>query len=257
VSESIADLLRSSGSNWKTLRCAGVEWTHYSRSIQAQVALWDKEWAEREESGQAPSVEFAATTAALNKPHTEEIIRTWRMWVSPSGQLRVEYDTGAGTATTVVDGEAWWAWWPSTGLISNANGEETNTWHGPAEALVYPKHLPIGLDVESLEEVQAVARRALRARAVPKPGVDMRPDFRTLRSEKEFERYRRTYPPAHWALGMGADEYELLIDTASGIVLRSEARHERRLFHVIEISELTLDEPSSKTLFSLLEGRDF
>jgi hypothetical protein len=257
VTGSVADLIGSSRSTWNSLRGEGIEWTHSSRSIQASFAMLDKEWAARGEGETPPSLEYAAATRGRDAPPTEVLLRDWRMWISSNGQLRFEYGTGAWTATTVMDGERWWSWWPSTGLISNANGEETTTWRGPADPLVYPERLPRSLDLQALGRIEAAQRAALHVRAVPKPGVDLRPDFSTFTSEADFERYRETYPPAHWGLGVAADEYELSIDEASGIVLRSEARHKRRPFHIVEMRRLVLDEPVSEDLFSLREGRDF
>ena len=136
----------------------------------------------------------------------------------------------------VVDGDEFWYYNPNHGpRHAIATRSEFGGGFGPdfeIEHVFDPSvpHLELeALELRSAGRTRAAGREAIRVEAANPGGWD--------------------YPPEPlWA---GADDYELLIDTERGLILRLASRREGRAFDVTEVLEIAFDEAFPEGTFVL------
>lgn len=163
-----------------------------------------------------------------------------RFWSEPPDRLREETETVAPQRhehLTVRDGRRWWTYSPDCGAVSNvvAGEEDEQTVVGGSELwspLLEPAVLIPVLDFELRGEADAIGRPALRVGARP----------RALQAGEPF--FFRTQLP------VGADEYELLVDTERGVVLRAAALLDGEEFSTSAIQELAFDPELPPEIFT-------
>jgi hypothetical protein len=215
----VAELMRSARRSFDSLHIEGHEWRHHERLHDAFMR------------GVRPGATLAFATGPGADPESDE---PWRVWIDARGRMRVEFFVGAELVTAVIDGDTWWSWSPSRG--GQTNGGRTNYTHGtgPSEALVNPGELPAALDLGEPKPAEHLGRPAYAVIATPVAPPEFGPPSM-----------------AQHSIGSGATDYELVVDAATGLVLRSEARLNGNPFRVIEATTLEIDTPLDDTLFTL------
>jgi hypothetical protein len=166
------------------------------------------------------------------EPTPEEGEEEWRLWADGTDRRRAEFALGMETVTVVFRGDTWWSWAPRLGGRTNGGRADVEHGIGPAETLLVPAPVVPVLDLEVLGPGRTLGRDTWRVRAVP--------------AGDPFARLMGLH-----GLGVGADEYELLVDAERGFLLRAEARLEGRPFRVVEVTELAVDEPIPPETFVL------
>jgi hypothetical protein len=141
--------------------------------------------------------------------------------------LREEQRQGEDVDVLIRDDDLWWSSDPVLGATTNAKDREPwQSWvGGEYEGLANPAGLAAALRFEPLGQGERAGRRVLRARAVTRNGDSARREV-TLTAIG----------------GNGADEYELEIDAALGVVLYAEARLSGSPFSVVEAEAVAFDE---------------
>ena len=149
------------------------------------------------------------------------------------GRIRTEFVVGDETVTAVIDGTQWWSWSPGQGARMHS-GDRSNT-HGlgpPEELIETARILPV-VELAEPDRTTLAGREALRVVGRPVGGDD-------------WEHHR-----ARHGLGLGADEYELVVDADTGVMLRIESRADGAPFRVVEVEEFASDEPSDPAVFEV------
>lgn len=160
---------------------------------------------------------------------TEEHEVAARLWIDGPHRFRLEEDRlGGGASTLVVDGDQWQ--WESAGgrVDSGDDGRPPRRANGLSHMLVTATH-PAWLDYEVVGDVEHAGRNCLRlvARGREQP-----------RSPGSAER-------------LVGDERNLLVDRATGVVLRTESRIGGSPFFVAELTTVAFDVPMPASLFAL------
>lgn len=223
------------GRKWSTLKMAGREWRHDDRLLAA---------FRRTVADEAAT--FTATLVDKDPAPKAETEVPWRLWLVPPGRGRAEFALGTEMLTVVVDGDRWWSWSPLLG--PRAGGTSMKVAMGPGLTLVEPRRL-----LPWLEGLTTVGRRNVAGRegiAVQARPVD--PEVRGRLQDEEIETMRGVSADLPLCeLGEGADDYELVVDSEIGVLLRSEARLDRQAFRIIEVDELAFDESIDAGLLRL------
>ena len=149
------------------------------------------------------------------------------------GRIRTEFVVGDETVTAVIDGTRWWSWSAGQGARMYSGDRSYTHGLGPAEALIETARILPVIELAEADRTRLVGREALRAVGRP------------LESD-DFEHARALH-----GLGLGADEYELVVDAVTGVMLRIESRVDGARFRVVEVEEFTNDEPIDPTTFEL------
>jgi hypothetical protein len=208
----IAALLGRPGPRFRSLRAVGREWRHHARLQEAFGR-----------HGPAGSivVSMRAETVEETPDEGEEV---WRLWIDGLDRKRAEFALGMEMMTVVFRGDTWWSWSPRMGRRTNGGRGGVDHGIGPGETLIDPASAVPVLDLHVLDQGHVLDRDVWRVRAVP--------------AGDPFAQLMGLY-----GLGVGADEYELLVDAERGFLVRVEARLEGQPFRVVEITELTVNEP--------------
>ena len=158
----------------------------------------------------------------------------FRLWVEKPDRVREEHDpNGRRAEIQIRDGERWWTYDSAQGLDSNeadldlANGKSIG--HS-VEHLLDPSPLLGQLRFKPLGRARVAEREAICLRASPRQALDH---------------------PVDLYLGQGAEEYELAIDAARGVVLRAAALVDRAEYQVTELVEVAFDERFPPDTFTL------
>ncbi len=222
----VVELLRSSGPRCHTLQAVGREWRHHALLNEAFTA-------ERPPGAQAGGGRFAGAgggrlVRTSGEPWPDEGEETWRWWSEEPDRLRVEFAVGDEMVTAWFQGTTWWDWSPSEGPRTNEGLGSVRHGKGPGEVLISPARAARALDFELLGELRFLARPAhrLRARSFTRGDFDLH------------------------ALGLGADEYEFVVDAERGFLLRAEARLEAKPFRVLEMTEVAVDTELPASVFT-------
>lgn len=227
----LLELLHGARRRYRTVRGVLRHWSRMSR-VQEAHERWQRKLRE---AGHAHGTAYAMLIALGEGPPAEPPDRqeqVVRFWSEPPARLREEAESVAPERyehVTVRDGERWWTYAPEWGAISNVEaGEEAeSTGVGGGElwqALLDPTFLIPALEFEPRGDVTLLGRRALRVCA-------------TEREPSASELF-----PAQGQLPVGADEYELVVDRARGVVLRAAALLQGEAFWVSQFEELVFDE---------------
>ena len=142
-------------------------------------------------------------------------------------RLRVEFVVKGKNVIAVFVGESWWSWEPSRGGLTNNGHPSSRHGKGPGELLIDPSGIASALELDLLETTSSLGRPVSIVSGTPTQGA-----------AEDWERSAVLH-----TLGPGADQYELMVDDTSGVLLRLEARYLGAPFRVVEITELKVDEP--------------
>jgi hypothetical protein len=150
-----------------------------------------------------------------------------RIWVERPNRYREEQREGGEVDLIIRDGELWWTYDALFGASTNTTDAEPwqSSVRGGYEGLVDPARLAAVLTFEPLDHGERARRGVLRARAVARKGDAPSRDAALMSIG-----------------GAGADEYQLEIDAARGVVLYAEARLGGSAFSVIEAEAVAFDE---------------
>jgi hypothetical protein len=221
----LLELLNTSIERWRTLRAEGREW----RSAGLLHEAWQLALGER---NRGRSVTFGAAVP----PEPEEVEEGWRLWVERPDWIRTEFSVGGlETVTAVIQGPTWWSWSPSQGARTNGGDARSSHGLGPGEALLEPARLLPAADLTVRGRGTHLGRSVLLVEARPArielDDEDLGPDVGLHR------------------LGMGADEYQLIVDAERGLLLRSEAKIHGLPFRILEMELVSLDEDLPEDTF--------
>jgi outer membrane lipoprotein-sorting protein len=216
------------------------------RSVRAEYRLWSHSGLVhkafvRAARGKVVAVE--AHAGADDSRQTSE--RLARIWLERPDQIRVEREGDHGQGVAVRRGELWWMWTPQMGARTNerADRQVGTTVAGELLPLLDPAPLTGRLDWQPCGHGERAGRSIVSAVARPREA---------LREQRhpDFELH---------ALGHGADEYLLDVESEVGVILRSEARIDGEPFMVIEAISIAFDEtfPDETFVFELPEGEEF
>ena len=208
------DVIGRAAGAWRTLRLAGHEWRHEDllhRAFQREVARVGRH---------SSLTQLIATKDGAAEPQTRE---PWRLWLARPDHIRTEFRVGDETVIAIFAGTRWWSLSPR-GFLSNDGDPSHGHGIGPGEALLDPARHMAHLRVLSTPPATFLSRLTTLVSAEPQPAEDPDSTF------------------ALHALGAGADRYELITDTETGVLLRTEARLEGRPFRVIEVDDIAVDE---------------
>ena len=113
------------------------------------------------------------------------------------------------------------------------NNGATNHSHGfgPGEGLLDPRRHLAALDLRVERRSTFLSRSAFVVNAVPR-----------TREQEGFDRTLHM-------LGNGADEYQLIVDAAVGVLLRCQANFRGAAFRVIEADQFGVDEEIDSRIF--------
>ncbi len=222
----VLELMHTSEQRWWSLRAAGREWRHADLNLEAFMSM-----VERRRRGSVAT--FGGSSGEVEEP--EESESTWRLWMEGSHRVRAEFAVGQGEiVTVVVDGSTWWSWSPSTGALTNEGSENAETGLGPGTALVHPAMILPAIDLEIRGRTTKLDRWVYEVLALPSEG------------EEEEENAGLLH-----GIGLGAEEYSLLVDGERGVLLRTEARLHGRPFLILEMDQMSFDEELAADTFAL------
>jgi hypothetical protein len=217
----LLELLHEARSRFRSAR--GTLLYRHSNALMAEAR---QRWAERSERlGRTVSMRYAS--AGREEP-PDLYQERMRFWWEPPARLREEVESSITqqNRVQVVDGPLWWIYREMYGAISNVDLPADERMHhqsGGGERF-RPLLDPSGFSaVLELGEISAAGER-LRFRA-------------RLRGDLEDAGVRH-----HLQLVWGADDYELEVDRATGIVRRVAGFVDGREAAATELEELVLDE---------------
>jgi hypothetical protein len=222
------ELLHNAGSSFHTLRADFSVWERPAVKHRAMATSTDRR-AFSSRIGQRSTGRFTGSFFGASDAVSEsdEDRSSLKIWVERPNRLREEQRQGQDVDLLIRDGELWWSSDPVLGATTNT--EDAEPWQswvgGEYEGLADPAGLATALRFEPLGQGERAGRQVLRARAVTRNGDSARRDM------------------ALTAIGgIGADEYELEIDAALGVVLYAEARLGGSPFSVVEAEAVAFDQ---------------
>ena len=239
-------LLGGTPTSWRTLRLRGREWKHGPRLLEA----FQRESADARSHGRSTravgyrKIERSGSSNA--DPEPDEGETEWRLWVERPDRIRAEYGMVEDWITAVLRGDTWWSWAPLRGARTNAGRHNVGHGRRPGWALVDTAAIPALLSLSVVDTGRFLNRETIRLRGVPqRVGAD-EPALALLRHRLAD-------------LGLGADEYLLTVDRATGVLLRSEALIGGQPFQVVEALDFAVDDvlPAETFVISLSPGVAF
>ncbi len=167
-----------------------------------------------------------------DRPTEEE--ETIRLWLQRPDRVREERDSKLHGKTLAIQvGSTWWSYWPGRGAMTNAgDAAQSQTVGQSVETMLNPAPVIGLLDIEIRGTGERAGRSVVRARCSPRPRGTNHPDTFALRG-----------------LSIGADAYDLEIDTERGILLRVEACFDGAAMMVVEAVEIAFDRQLDPELF--------
>jgi hypothetical protein len=158
-------------------------------------------------------------------------VRTYRVWAQRASRWRVEATEPDRPLLVEVGNTPIWPFDRLFGARSTARpdplDEPAIALHDAVAWVLDPRMALEELRMRPVGQAEHVGREAVRVAAVNK------------------DKGQTPY------LGPGAEDYELLVDAAFGVLLRSAARLHGEEFEVIEVDEISFDEDLDEELFSL------
>jgi hypothetical protein len=241
----LLELLHAPPSGFERVRAEYRDWTHHARSQEAfRVETADTE--PEAPSAHAPMIAGGGDAAPAVDEQDEQ---TSRIWIDGDEKIRLETEPAAGgPVLQVKSGRHWWSYDPQNGAVSGSDPDGAVDVGGEIRALLRPGRLLAALRFEPLGPGEAAGRETARTRARPRPRDSQRDPF--------IDRLE-----LH-GLGLGADEYLLDVDAATGAVLRAESRRRGEPFSIREAVQIAYDEriPDERFVFEAPPGefvRDF
>lgn len=236
----LLELLHGAGESFRTLRSEIRVWEEPELARSAMTAAMSRR-VSRVRVGSSRSGSGFLTpptgTSAPSDPSESSV----QLWVERPGRFREEQRDGDGASVVVRDGVRWWSYDDRFGARSNEGDEAPGRSRvgGELEFLADPAGLLSLLRFEVCGRGERARRDVLRARAWPR-------DELTLPSSQ-----------ALIPLGAGASEYELEVDAARGVLLRSAAIYDSAQFRVVEVDEIAFDQdlPAGTFTFASPDGQ--
>lgn len=230
----LLELIYGARERWRTARLTVRQWHHVERQGRAIERLN----ARRGGGGGAQVVRLYGEASGPEPTDVEHVVRVWL----EDGRAREEREGPfAFPALAIRDGERWWQYSPEHGASSNEGDPGVQSGIGEAAlTLLDPAHVLGALRLERTGDVEIAGR----------PGLRLSGLARDAGGGGDFALHR---------LGIGADEYELVVDRECGVLLRTAALLDGLELTVNEILELALDEtfPPETFVFTLPEGESF
>jgi hypothetical protein len=237
----LLELLHNAGSSFRTLRADFSVWERPAVKHRAIAASTDRRaFSSRIGQGRTGRLTgsfFGAPAAGSDSEDRSSLT----IWVERPNRLREEQRQGEDVDLLIRDGELWWASDSILGATTNTgDAEPWQSWvGGEYEGLADPAGLATALRFEPLGPGERAGRRVLRARAVMRNSESARRDM------------------ALTAIGgIGADEYDLEIDAACGVVLYAEARLHGSAFSIVEAEAVAFDGAIDAEKFLFVAPRD-
>ena len=264
-SEEVLELMRTARRRYKTVRAA----LHYRGDGPTIKALRDRHQQSEAGKRELGSVRGLQQAAESPEPFEQDEpdgvfewrIKTWeakwRRFSSEGVPYRIELDLSQS--------------------IHPGSGVDVHAWDGrtmkPDGRVGVLDHRTGGSQLETEPFWLSLARDSYWA-AYPidpdGPGIPSFVDELDLRVEDTATKAGReavrlvgvTTPEWNWEtdddrdpdpLGWGADEYEFLVDTERGVLLRSASRLDGADFHALEVEEIYFDEQFSEEVFTSRE----
>ena len=217
----VLELLNGAEPRWKTLRAVGRHWRHNARAS----VVFERHFAAVQASHPSGAVvRLTGYAPDERQPQVpDESENPWRLWMEHDGRARSESSVGSEPLTVVFDGPAWWSWSPHAGGMTNSGATNHGHGFGPAETLVDAAALLSTLRLQFLGTDTLLGRDVFRIRGLPRARTGHQAD------------------DGLHELGMGADDYMLIVDAERGVLLRTEARLREQPFIVIEMTEVEFD----------------
>ena len=222
----VLELMHTSWQRWTTLRLEGHEWRHLEKFAQA----WEHHLEELRKSG-AASVHSIALKRSDGREPAAESREDWRVWLAKPNKSRTEFQVGDDTVTAVFIGPHWWSWSPSRGFMTNNGAPNHGHGFGPGEALINPARHLASLQLRDVATASFLERQAFQVVALP-------------RTDGEHG-----FSPTFHSLGTGADLYKLEVDAEVGVLLRTQADFRGDAFRVIEVDDISVNEPFGDATF--------
>jgi hypothetical protein len=222
----VLELMHIGSQRWTTLRLEGHEWRH----LETFGRAWEHNVKQLRRSG-AASVHSIALKRSDGREAAAESRENWRVWLAKPDKSRTEFQVGDDTVTGLFIGRHWWSWSPSRGFMSNNGAPNHGHGFGPAEALIDPARHLASLQLGDVAMARFLERHAFQVTALPRTD-----------DEHAFSRTFHT-------LGTGADLYKLVVDAEVGVLLRTEADFRGDAFRVIEVDDISVNEPFSDATF--------
>lgn len=231
--QNILRLMCSVCGRFTTARATVREW-HDPEMVGKVLKRFRASDLYRETFGQQEPQDFKVPS-----PGSFERIR--KVWYERPNRWRQELERpdGTGTEYKVVDGRAFWFYSPLGGArrATTTEGEfgpDFEVMHIFEPTSIKPQLEE--LEIQTVERAWQAGRSAFRVEATG-PG-----EWKCLPE------------PLWW----GADDYELMVDTEYGAILRLSSRLNRMDFDVTEVLEVGFDEALDKDIFVLdLPGVEF
>jgi hypothetical protein len=233
----VADLLASSQSRWRTLRAEGREWRNHQilhAAWEAMVSRWN-----REKGGATAraTAQFVADQDEDEPPDEGE--EEWRLWLAPPWK-RAQFCVGSATVNVVFHGNTWWS---NSDGKSITNGGALNVGHGEgygADLIRTAVYVPL-LNIEETTSGTRLGRATIEARA-------------TAREDAGFARHG-----LHGLMVGDADYVVMSVDAERGVLLRTEAWFNGKIYRVVEMTQVGFDEEFTAETFEIqpLPGLDW
>ncbi len=223
----LLELMHTSSARWHRLRMAGFEWRH----LQTFSRAWEHHVSELRRSSSVASFQAAhleKTSGVVAPP--EESRERWRIWIAKPDKRKAAYLVGDDVVTAIFIGHTWWSSSPR-GFMTNHGAPNHSHGFGPGEGLLDPGSHLGSLDLGQDRRIDFLSRPAFLVKAIPRPHE------------------RDSFDRSLHMLGTGADEYELVVDAAVGVLLRCQANFRGAAFRVIEADQFDVDKDIESRIF--------
>jgi hypothetical protein len=221
----LRDVMMDSRSLWRTLRAQGTEWRDHDLLREAFMRRYP------------PGPNTLMVQATIERP--PKPIQSWSLSIELPDRIRTEFGVSHEQVTAVIRGTSWWSISSHDAPRTSDGDPKHRHGTGPGYPLTEPRRLVFALELEPQEEMTFAGQPAVRVSATP--------------AEPSHEDRLEAFAMDEAAsdLGIGADRYELIVDTERGVILRSEAQLDGSPYLIIEMRSVGFDEPLLEETFRL------
>jgi hypothetical protein len=205
-------------------------WRHESRVREARHAD-----VERARAGGGSVTSYSPSTDDPRPSESAEITHVWR----EANRLRCEIHGGVRDGyRSVTAGDAWWTWDPRVGGRSNEHDRSVSRQsYGQPPFMLDPARLVALLQFQIAGGSEVAGRATVTVRATPLApnpisGVTL----------------------ALYALGPGAEHYQIEVDRERGVLLACAAVHRDQPIQTITAETISFDDPLPPELFAVDPG---
>ena len=215
------ELWNAAPESFDTLRATIRHW----QDTELQEEALEREMTRSEERGDSSNMVVIGVSDGEEPNESEQTVR---LWLERPGRVREELG-GEYSQTRVLNGQKLWVRASALGVIEQDVGGDSG-FSGHHAILFSPLMIPAGAEVELGGPSTVAGRAGIAVHASPRKKVEV------------------------IGLGLGAggaDEFELVVDSERGILLRIEARLGGAPFDIVEFVEIAFDEQLDPGLFEL------